>query len=127
MPAHFPGPGGSPWLPSGEPVAHCLWWPPGHVAGRHLAPYLASIDKTVKPDLPWHPPGLPIAAPLAQAPATGDGSAAGGAALRHDAISRQVMAARRTAREGEHLVQVLRRRGQDFDRHEEEVIAELRA
>jgi hypothetical protein len=29
-----PAPPGSPWLDDGEPLAHCLWWPPGHVSGR---------------------------------------------------------------------------------------------
>ena len=52
---------GSPWLEGGEPMTHCLWWPPGHAAGRHLAPYLAASDPGVRPGLEWHPNGLPVA------------------------------------------------------------------
>lgn len=36
---------------SSAAASEALWWPPGKIAGRYLAPYLASLAKT---DL--HPP-----------------------------------------------------------------------
>jgi sulfide:quinone oxidoreductase len=56
---------------------HALWWPPGKIAGRHLAPYLASL---VTDDL--HPPAphgqsvVEVEVELAQASETGRSCAA---------------------------------------------------
>jgi len=130
LPPHFPGPPGSPWLDHGEPVTHCLWWPPGHVAGRHLAPYLSSVDPGVRPGLEWHANGLPIAVPVdmdADAQAGAPPSVPSEAAVRHDAITRQLMAIHRAEREGAKLEQALERRGREFERHEREVIQRLHA
>lgn len=130
LPPHLPGERGSAWLGNGEPVEHCLWWPPGHAAGRHLAPYLASRDPGVRPGLEWHPGGVPVAVP-AEAAAGGQGKAPGSApseaAVRHDALTRQLMAINRTEREGEKLAHALERRGEEFERHELQVIKELQA
>jgi sulfide:quinone oxidoreductase len=41
----------------GEVAAHALWWPPGKVAGRWLAPYLAEVDDAAAGFA--HPPGAP--------------------------------------------------------------------
>jgi sulfide:quinone oxidoreductase len=41
----------------GEVAEHALWWPPGKVAGRWLAPYLAEIDDAAAGFA--HPPGAP--------------------------------------------------------------------
>src|SRR5919108_1328573 len=90
LPPHFTGTRGSAWLEDGEPATHCLWWPPGHVAGRHLGPYLASRDPGVRPGLEWHPNGLPVAVEVG-----GRGAEAGAVGapsedvLRHDALVRQ--------------------------------------
>jgi sulfide:quinone oxidoreductase len=129
LPPHFPGPPGSPWLRNGEPVTHCLWWPPGHVAGRHLAPYLASSDPAVSPGLEWHPDGVPLAIPVRQYSGTAVTAppASPEAALRQDAMTRQLMAIRRTGHAAERLEQVLERRGKEFDLHAREVISQLRA
>ena len=44
----------------GEATAHTLWWPPGKVAGRWLAPWLAARDdEAVAGNLP-HAGGLPV-------------------------------------------------------------------
>lgn len=129
LPPHFAAASGSPWLDGGEPLTHCLWWPPGHVAGRHLAPFLAASDPGVTPGLEWHPDGVPIAASIPQsaelpltAPTTPPETA-----VRRDAMYRQLMAVRRAERAGERLEQALERRLRDFDAHEREVIAKLRA
>jgi sulfide:quinone oxidoreductase len=130
LPPHFAGAPGSPWLDDGEPLAHCLWWPPGHVSGRYLGPYLASRDAGVRPGLDWHPNGLPIAVPVAT---DGEGeagprpSAPTESAVRHDAITRQLLAIHRAEREGTRLEQALERRREEFERHEREVIQQLRA
>jgi sulfide:quinone oxidoreductase len=129
VPPHFPGAPGSPWFPDGEPVTHCLWWPPGHVAGRHLAPYLASLDPGVRPGLEWHPNGLPVAVPVrryAETAVTAPGTPTE-AAVRRDAATRQLLAARRAAHAGHTLERELERRLKALERHEREVIAELRA
>ena len=129
LPPHFPSAPGSPWLDDGEPVTHCLWWPPGHVAGRHLAPYLASVDRGVRPGLDWHPNGVPIAVTVGEY-ATGDvppRAAATEAEVTRDAMTRQLMAARRAGREGQRLERELDHRLEAFERHEREVVAELRA
>ena len=128
LPPHFPGAPGSPWLDGGEPVAHCLWWPPGHVSGRHLARYLAMEDPGVKPGLDWHPNGLPLAVPIraGHIPAQRHGRPSE-EALRHDATMRQIMARRRLEREGEHVEAQLETRMAEFEQHEREVEKELRA
>jgi sulfide:quinone oxidoreductase len=130
IPPHFPGSTGSPWLPDGEPVTHCLWWPPGHVAGRFLAPYLAASDPDVRPGLGWHPQGLPVA--LEVNPSTGDATTPPPAprsqnAIRRDALLRQLMAIRRIGREGAELGLGLERQGKEFERHEQETIRQLEA
>ena len=130
VPPHLTGARGSPWLGSGEPVTHCLWWPPGHVSGRHLAPYLASRDPGVRPGLEWHPNGLPMAVRLDDRRAPEPEPRAGAPsedALRHDALTRRLMAIRRTEREGEHLGLELQEKGVEFERHEREVIKRLEA
>ena len=128
VPPHFPGALGSPWLGEGEPVTHCLWWPPGHVAGRHLAPYLATMDPGVRPGLEWHPNGIPVAVPVAgHAPAATAPASPTEAAIRQDAITRQLMAIRRAEHEGEELEHTLERKGEEFDRHQREVVQQLRA
>jgi sulfide:quinone oxidoreductase len=129
VPPHFPGAPGSPWLPDGEPVTHCLWWPPGHVAGRHLAPYLASLDPGVRPGLEWHPNGVPVAVSVGQYAETAGAapSAPTEAAVRKDAVTRQLLAARRAAQEGQSLERELERRLEGLERREREVIGELRA
>ena len=44
----------------GEATAHTLWWPPGKIAGRWLAPWLAARDdEAVAGNLP-HAGGLPV-------------------------------------------------------------------
>lgn len=130
MPPHFPGARGSPWLDDGEPVTHCLWWPPGHVAGRFLAPYLAASDRGVRPGLGWHPNGLPVAVEVGDG--AGDATAAPPApvseeAIRRDVMTRQLMTIRRAEREGIQLEHELQRRGSEFDRHERETVEQLEA
>ena len=129
LPPHFAGPRDSPWLAGGEPLTHCLWWPPGHVAGRSLAPYLASRDPAVRSGLDWHPGGLPVAVRV-------DGASTGSRvpaavpsqeALREDALTRRSMSIRRAEREGEQLAGELRGRLDEFGRHELEVIKRLEA
>jgi sulfide:quinone oxidoreductase len=129
LPPHFPGAQGSPWLDGDEPVAHCLWWPPGHVSGRHLASYLAEDDPGVEPGLHWHPDGLPLAVPIRAGHVSkhGHGRPPSEEALRHDAMTRQTIAMRRLEREGEHVTLELERRRAEFERHEREVVKELRA
>jgi sulfide:quinone oxidoreductase len=130
-PPHFPDPPDSVWLPSGEPITHCLWWPPGHVTGRHLAPYVAARDPVVRTGLLWHPRGVPIAAPVAapagareQVPAR---SAQAADATAADARTRQLLAIRRTEREGERLGRTLEGKREAFERHQREVVARLEA
>jgi len=48
-------------------------------------------------------------------------------ALRHDALTRRLMAIRRTEREGERLGLELQEKGVEFERHEREVIKRLEA
>jgi len=129
LPPHFSGPPGSPWLDDGEPVAHCLWWPPGHVAGRHLAPYLASLDPGVRPGLDWHPNGVHVAVPVGHYADTAfpAPSAPTEDAVRQDARTRQLMAVRRAGQEGQRLERELGRRLEAFEHQEREVIAKLRA
>lgn len=127
LPPHFPGERGSPWLADGEPASHCLWWPPGHVAGRYLAPFLASRDRGVRPGLEWHPNGLPVAVHVEASSPVETSAPSSDEALRHDALSRQLMAIRRTEREGESLGRELGRELADFDRHEREVVKRLKA
>jgi sulfide:quinone oxidoreductase len=129
LPPHFPGRPGSPWVREGEPVTHCLWWPPGHVAGRHLAPYLASHDPGVRPGLDWHPNGIPVAVHIGEradearmAPAPPDE-----AAVRQDAIARQLLAVRRAEHEGAQVEHALEIRGEEFARHHREVVQQLQA
>jgi sulfide:quinone oxidoreductase len=130
VPPHLTGARGSPWLGGGEPVTHCLWWPPGHVSGRYLAPYLASRDPGVRAGLEWHPNGLPMAVRLNGDHASESEPRANPPSedvLRHDALSRQLMAIRRTEREGEELGLELRAKGAEFERHEREVVKRLEA
>ncbi len=128
LPPRFPSPPGSPWIRDDEPATHCLWWPPGHAAGRYLAPYLASVDRGVKPGLEWHPKGLPIAVEVKGPSDAGPPpSPASEAAMRQDATSRQLMAVRRAEREGVKLEHSLERLGEEFERHERHVIQQLRA
>jgi hypothetical protein len=129
LPPHFPGSRGSPWLSSGEPITHCLWWPPGHAAGRHLAPYLASADPRIRPGLEWHPNGIPVAVRVdAQgAVASTPSSPPAEPDIRRDALARQLIAVRRVEHEGEVVERALAARGRRFDRHEREVVEQLRA
>ena len=127
LPPHFPGARGSPWLDGGEPVAHCLWWPPGHVAGRHLAPYLATRDHGIRPGLEWHPNGLRLAVPVTSSPEARSPGAPSEEAVRHDALARQLLAIRRAEYEGEHLGTELKERLREFEQHEWKVIARLEA
>jgi len=130
LPPHFPGARGSPWLDDGEPVTHCLWWPPGHVAGRHLAPYLAASDRGVRPGLGWHPNGVPVAVQVGgeDGAATEPPAAApSDEAIRRDVLTRQLMAIRRIERDGRQLVHELEGRGREFERHERETIERLEA
>jgi sulfide:quinone oxidoreductase len=129
LPPHFPAATGSPWLRKGQPVTHCLWWPPGHVAGRHLAPYLASSDPGVRPGIEWHPNGIPVAVPVGGQ--TGEAATAPArpaeAAVRQDAIARRLLAIRRAEHEGAEVEHALEIRSREFDRHEREVVQQLRA
>jgi sulfide:quinone oxidoreductase len=129
LPPHFPGPSRSPWLENGEPVTHCLWWPPGHVAGRHLAPYLASSDRGVRPGLGWHPNGLPVAVEVGGNDGTAMTPAAAPSdeAIRRDVLLRQMTAIRRIERDGTRLGHELERRRSEFVRHERETIRQLEA
>lgn len=129
-PPHFPGPPDSVWLDGGEPITHCLWWPPGHVTGRHLAPYVAARDPVVRTGLLWHPRGIPVAAQVAGAAVaehlpSDDGGA--GESIEADARSRQLLAIRRTERVGELAQRRAEADGKAFDRREREVIARLQA
>jgi len=87
------------------------------------------MDPGVRPGLEWHPNGIPVAVPVAEhapeaatAPATPTE-----AAIRQDAITRQLMAIRRAEHEGEELEHTLERKGKEFDRHQREVVQQLRA
>jgi hypothetical protein len=46
-------------------------------------------------------------------------------ALERDAVARQLLAIRRTGRASERLQRLLEQRGEEFERHEQEVIARL--
>jgi sulfide:quinone oxidoreductase len=129
LPPHFPGPPGSPWLDNGEPATHCLWWPPGHVAGRHLAPYLASSDRGVRPGLGWHPNGLPVAVEVGgnDGAAMPPADAPSDEAIRRDVLVRQMTAIRRIERDGRRVEHELKRRRSEFVRHERETIQQLEA
>ena len=129
LPPHFPGPTGSPWLDNGAPVTHCLWWPPGHVAGRHLAPYLASSDRGVRPGLGWHPNGLPVAVEVGgnDGAAVPPAAAPSDEAIRRDVLVRQMLAIRRIERDGKRLEHELEGRRSEFVRHERETIQQLEA
>jgi sulfide:quinone oxidoreductase len=130
VPPHFPGATGSPWLDDGEPVTNCLWWPPGHVAGRHLAPYLAASDPGVRPGLGWHPNGLPVAVDVGgdDGDVTGSPAAAPSEeAMRRDAGTRQLMAIHRAEREGTQLVHELEGRRSVLERHQRETVEQLEA
>jgi hypothetical protein len=97
------------------------------VAGRYLAPFLASCDRGVRPGLEWHPNGLPVAVQVEASSPVEAPAPASDEALRHDALSRQLMAIRRTEREGESLGRELGRELADFERHEREVVKRLKA
>jgi sulfide:quinone oxidoreductase len=53
---HVAGGGGG----EGTVADHALWWPPGKVAGRRLAPYLAERDGTAAAPPAPHEPGLAV-------------------------------------------------------------------
>ena len=130
IPPHFSGATNSPWLDDGDPVTHCVWWPPGHVAGRHLAPYLAASDPGVRPGLGLHPNGLPVAVEVGgdDEPATGSPAAVPTEeAVRRDARTRQLMAIQRAGREGTQLVHDLESRRSEFERHYRETVQRLEA
>ncbi len=127
LPPHFPGARGSPWLSGGEPVSHCLWWPPGHVAGRYLAHYLAADDAGVRPGLEWHPNGIPVAVRVEAGSSSASAGPVSEDALRQDSLSRQLMAIRRAGREGAHLDRELRDGVAAFERHMREVKKQLEA
>ncbi len=128
LPPHFAGERGSPWVRPGEPITHCLWWPPGHAAGRYLAPFLASDDQRVRPGLEWHPNGVPVAISLApESEAATMPGEPDEASVRRDAMHRQLLAIRRAEREGETVGRALESRRGDFERHEREVVQQLRA
>jgi hypothetical protein len=71
---------------------------------------------------------VPVAVPVgdyaSEAPAA---QGPGEREVRHDAITRQLMAARRSEREGRKLGRELERLAQEFDEHEREVVEQLRA
>lgn len=130
VPPHFSGAPGSPWLDDGEPATNCLWWPPGHVAGRRLAPYLAASDHGVRPGLGWHPNGVPVAVDVGGD--DGDVSESRAAvpseeAMGRDARTRQLMAIHRAEREGTQLVHELEGLRGEFERHQRETVERLEA
>jgi hypothetical protein len=129
VPPHFPDGPGSIWQHDGEPLTDCLWWPPGHVAGRYLAPFLAARDPGLRPGIPWHPRGLPIAveleSELPEPASTGDARSPD--ALRQEARDRQLLAMRRSERQGERTLVDMERHMADFERREREVIDHLQA
>ena len=93
-------------------------------------PYLAARDPGVRPGLERHPNGLPVAVPVghdrsSEAAARADPSSE--EELRHDALTRQLLAIRRMEREGEHLSLDLKRRLEEVERHEHEVVGRLEA
>jgi len=59
---HVPGGGAG----DGEVADHALWWPPGKVAGRRLAPYLAARDGEPELDSDAAPTGLPVRIDLSE-------------------------------------------------------------
>jgi hypothetical protein len=44
----------------GAVADHALWWPPGKVAGRRLAPYLAEHDEAAAVGVAPKPAGLHV-------------------------------------------------------------------
>lgn len=44
------------------PPTSCLWWSPGRLTGPRLSRLIARRDHRAKPQLGWHPRGLPTAA-----------------------------------------------------------------
>ena len=51
----------------GEATTHTLWWPPGKINGRYLAPWLAALDEdTIADHLP-RSGGLPVQTDLHRA------------------------------------------------------------
>jgi hypothetical protein len=43
----------------GEATTHTLWWPPGKVNGRYLAPWLAALDEETSPTTSRSPAACP--------------------------------------------------------------------
>jgi sulfide:quinone oxidoreductase len=128
VPPHFPGRAGSVWIDGGRPVTHCLWWPPGHVSGRHLSRWIARRDPAVHPGLLWHPKGLPVAAGVTPAGDSGsDSEDLDPEAIERDARTRQLLAIGRAERHGERLGQSLERRGEELERRHRLVAARLEA
>jgi hypothetical protein len=100
------------------------------VAGRFLAPYLATSDPDVRPGLGWHPSGLPLAVEVSSSTddsTTPPPTPRSGEAIRRDALLRQLTAIRRIGREGAELGLGLERQGKEFERHERETIRQLEA
>jgi sulfide:quinone oxidoreductase len=77
-------PSGTPraWRLRGEVSGRALWWPPGKIAGRYLAPYLATarphplgaeplVDRVVRPDDPEGGAAVQLAVLLADEDAAG--------------------------------------------------------
>lgn len=130
VPAHFPGPTRSVWLADGEPMSHCLWWPPGHVTGRYLAPYIAARDPAVHTGLLWHPPGIHVATNVAdESPSqwASLGESPSEEAVESDAHARQLLALRRSERKAQQLEHALDRGHDEFEQHERTVIERLEA
>jgi sulfide:quinone oxidoreductase len=121
----------SVWVREGEPLTHCLWWPPGRVTGPRLAPYIARRDPTLHLDFAWHPHGLPLDIPIAGLDAgTADSQAAPAwpseSAQLQDAGQREILAMRRANRAAWALERELEEELKQFELHERAVVAELR-
>jgi sulfide:quinone oxidoreductase len=127
------------WLASNppstpQPSTRCLWWPPGRAVGKMLAKLIAAWDPSVDGELPGHPHGVVVRAPVALG--RGDGffvsrAAVGGEAeLRRarvrDLEIRQLMAIRRREREAEEQLRTMRGELRSFDDRERAVIRDLR-
>ena len=111
-------------------MTNCLWWPPGHVAGRYLAPYLAATDPGVRPGLGWHPNGLPVAVEVGGGEAAATGSpvaVTSEQAIGRDARTRQVMALHRAERQGTQLVHELEGLRSELERRQRATIERLEA
>ena len=121
---------GSTWIHPGEPLTHCLWWPPGRAAGAYLAPYLSARDEAVRHGLVWHPHGLPVDVPVAQlggeAPPTAV-ARPGEEAFRRDALDRDLLALARLERESARSERSLERGLRELERRQRAVVQQLEA